>query len=389
MPSRSHLVDALIAALFIAATQAEVWLYEGGPRGTAVVTVTAMALFPAMLVLRTSRPQVMAGAAAVILVTQAMLGGRMTTTLSIAFAAMLISFSVGLLLSRTAGLWWAGALLLASWVDTVVTEGPDFGLLSDLAFTTVVAVGGPFLAGSALRDRRERTETLERLNRELEEQREQEAQRAVLDERARIAREIHDVVAHSVSLMVVQAGAARRLLDRDPVRSHEALLAVESVGREAVHELRRVMGLLRSAPVGELSPQPGIDRIPALVDRARASGLDVSLVQVGESGAVNPGVELAAYRVVQEALTNTVKHAAASRAEVVLAWSPETLSIRVTDDGRGPHVDGTSRSRGHGLVGMRERVAAYGGSFRADAAESGGFEVEARIPLAAEPEEGR
>lgn len=384
---RPAFLDLAIALVFVATCQAEVWLYEDGPRGVAAVTVVAMALFPGSLALRTTHPQVMAGSAAVVMVTQTMLGGRMTTTLTIAFTAMLVSFSIGLLLSRATGLWWAGALLLASWIDIVVIESADFGVLSDLAFTTVVAVGAPYLAGAALRDRRERTETLERLNRELEEQRQYEAARAVGDERARIAREIHDVVAHSVSLMVVQAGAARRLLDAEPDRSREALLAVESVGREAVHELRRVVGLLRSGPDDELAPQPGIDQIGTLVERAVASGLDASLTVAGVPRPAHPGLELAAYRVVQEALTNTVKHAAASRAGVELAWEEDSLLIRVVDDGRGGSAG--PPENGHGLLGMRERVTAYGGALRAGRHPGGGFEVEARLPLAREDEENR
>jgi signal transduction histidine kinase len=383
--SRARLTDALVALAFIGASQAELWWYDDGPRGAAAVTIVAAVLFPATLALRSLNPAAMAGTAAFVLLTQSMLGGRLTTTLTIAFASMLIAFSVGLLLPRRRGVAWAAVLLLAAWFDRLVTQSPDFGLLSDFAFTLVIAVGAPFLAGAALRDRRERTEQLECLNRELEDQREQQAQLAAQEERARIAREMHDVVAHSVSLMVVQAGAARQLLDRDPQQSREALLSVESVGRQALGELRRSLGMLRNGDdEAELAPQPGTKRLPELLEQARDVGLDVTLETDGHPVALSPGVDLAVYRIVQEALTNTVKHASASTATVRLSWKPDELDLSVVDDGVGP--PSATPSGGHGLVGMSERVMAYGGTLETGAASGGGFAVRARIPLASDRE---
>jgi signal transduction histidine kinase len=220
---------------------------------------------------------------------------------------------------------------------------------------------------------------LEELTRELAQEREQRARLAVLDERNRIAREMHDVVAHSVSLMVVQAGGARRVLDCDPDASREALLAVEAIGRDALGELRRVLGLLRgtSEPVG-LRPQPGTAQLTTLVAGIRGSGLQVDLSVDGDPRPLQAGVDLAVYRVVQEALTNAVKHARARRADVRLVWRPDELVVEVLDDGRGPLVPAQG---GHGLVGMRERLAAYGGGLEVGPRDGGGFAVRARIPL--------
>jgi signal transduction histidine kinase len=230
---------------------------------------------------------------------------------------------------------------------------------------------------------------------------------AVADERARIARELHDVVTHHVSVMVIQAGAARSVLASEPEQAREALLAVESTGRSALTELRDVMGLLApsgdgEAPVrraelaeligsgptvppvepapAELDPQPGLEALPALVRRMCAAGLPVTLAVAGATRPVSSGVELAAYRVVQEALTNTMRHAAGATAAVTLEYGPSVLRVEVSDTGgeAGPGVAGGGR----GLIGLRERLAVYGGSLRAGVRPGAtGYRVEALIPL--------
>ena len=298
---------------------------------------------------------------------------------------MLISFSIGLHLSRNRATAWAGAFLLATWFDLVATDHDDFGVLSDIVFTTIVAVGAPFLVGRALRDRRERTDELERLNRELQAEREQTARLAVLDERARIAREMHDVVAHSVSLMVVQAGAARHLLTQDPEQSRVALASLETVGREALHELRRTLGILREDPdePAALTPQPGVAQLSSLVDRARASGLDVQVETEGAARTLSAGVDVAAYRIVQEALTNVIKHAGDTRVRVGLTWGATGIRIEVADRGVGPA--GGPAPGGHGLVGMQERASLHGGTFQAGQGSDGGFVVTVELPYESDP----
>lgn len=213
--------------------------------------------------------------------------------------------------------------------------------------------------------------------------------RAVELERARIARELHDVVTHNVSVMVIQAGAARKIMDVDPDQAREALLAVESGGRAAMSELRQVMGLLTTdaeGPGGDaaaaLTPQPGLNRLETLVAGVRQSGMAVELTVTGQPRPVPPGVELAAYRVVQEALTNTVKHASGASAEVVVAYAADRLRVEVADTGGRPSAS-ASTGNGRGLIGLRERLAVYGGTLQTGPRPRGGFRVTALVPLKA------
>jgi signal transduction histidine kinase len=230
-----------------------------------------------------------------------------------------------------------------------------------------------------LRERGRRADTLEQRAEQAEREREQKAREAVLEERARIARELHDVVAHSVSVMVMQTGVVRRRLHS--VRPDDAALLdeVEQTGRGALGEMRRLLGLLRADEDGlSLTPQPGVDRIGSLVEQMREAGLPVDLRVEGEPVALPAGLDLAAYRVVQEGLTNALKHAGRARAAVLLRYRPWELELEIADDGRGPAAtDGL----GHGLVGMRERVALYGGTLVTGARPEGGFLVRAVLPL--------
>jgi signal transduction histidine kinase len=197
-------------------------------------------------------------------------------------------------------------------------------------------------------------------------------------ERERIARELHDVIAHSVSVIVVQAGAAEPLVDEDPAQAREALRSIRSTGSDALGEMRRLLGILR-APGDELtlSPQPSVAQLEPLLAQTRAAGLQVELRVEGEPRRLAPGLDLAAYRIVQEALTNTRKHARASRAEVALRYAPSALEVEVIDDGSGSAVTANS---GHGLVGMRERVALYDGTLDFGGRDGSGFAVRAVLP---------
>ncbi|MFF8634444.1 sensor histidine kinase [Streptomyces pilosus] len=227
----------------------------------------------------------------------------------------------------------------------------------------------------------------------LEREQAEALRRAVEHERARIARELHDVVTHNVSVMIIQAGAARKIMETSPALAGEALLAVEAGGRAAMTELRHVMGLLTMAdedegtgrgPDGlsraaaELAPQPGLDQLEGLVGRVRDTGLSVGLTVAGPPRPLPPGLELAAYRVVQEALTNTVKHASGATAAVTVEYHPEHLRVEVTDTGGRP---GTAGGSGRGLIGLRERLTVYGGTLNAGPRLTGGYRVEALIPL--------
>jgi signal transduction histidine kinase len=208
---------------------------------------------------------------------------------------------------------------------------------------------------------------------------EEEARRAVEAERARIARELHDIVGHAVSVMTVQSGAVRRLLHEDQEREREALLVVEQTGRQALAEMRRLVGVLRNpqeAPA--LAPQPSLDHLDRLVAQVREAGLPVDLHIEGEPSHLPAGLDLTAYRLVQEALTNTLKHAQATHAEVVVRYGSGELEVTVVDDGVGALP---SDPVGQGLLGMRERVSVYGGELRTGARRGGGFELRARLPV--------
>ncbi|MFH8801010.1 sensor histidine kinase [Streptomyces sp. NPDC017936] len=230
----------------------------------------------------------------------------------------------------------------------------------------------------------------------LEREQAEALRRAVEHERARIARELHDVVTHNVSVMIIQAGAARKIMTASPEEADEALLAVEAGGRAAMTELRHVMGLLTMAdededegtggcadpagPAAELTPQPGLDQLETLVGRVRDTGLPVDLTVTGPPRPLPPGLELAAYRVVQEALTNTVKHASGATAAVTVAYGPERLRVEVTDTGGHPGADAPT-GNGRGLIGLRERLAVHGGTLSTGRRLTGGYRVEALIPL--------
>jgi len=269
----------------------------------------------------------------------------------------------------------AGAVFgVAGLWSTVIATEPD---LQGFLFSAGLIVATPWLAGRSSRSRSLRLTLLER------EQRQRERV-AVGEERARIARELHDVVAHSVGVMVVQAQGARRMLDRDPERAREALERIERTGRTALDEMRRSLGVLRRHGVdAPLAPQPGMDGLGALVEQARQSGLKVELVTEGAPAPLPPGVDLSAYRIVQEALTNTLKHAGPVPARVAVRYGRRELELEISNDGApGRAPNGVPSAGGQGLVGMRERVALYGGNLHAEHRSEGGYVVRASLLLA-------
>jgi len=275
---------------------------------------------------------------------------------------------------RRASLGGAIAALLIVILDLGWNRVPDAGAL--FAAGMVMAL---WYIGRRLRFRGEYLRLLEERAEHLERERNAEAERAVAAERTRIARELHDVVAHQVSLMTVQAGAARTVVAADPEAAVDAISAVESAGREALSEMRHLLDVLRPAN-GEdaLGPQPGIADLPTLVDTVRSVGPDVGLELSGALSELPTRLQLHVFRIVQEALTNVIKHAGDGvRVDVAVEWRPEGIVVIVSDEGTG---DAGASGGGHGIVGMRERVEMLGGTFRAGSKPAGGFEVRALLP---------
>ncbi|WP_309117183.1 sensor histidine kinase [Saccharothrix sp.] len=256
-------------------------------------------------------------------------------------------------------------------------------VLYGVAFNVLFFLSAYYFGGTAWLSAR-RKEELERRAEELRRSQEQNMRGAVVAERVRIARDLHDVVAHHVSVMGVQAGAARRVLDRDVELARSALQTVEDTARTAIGELRGLLGVLRAEPAGDVlgasggeTSSPGLDQVPELVTMTRSAGLEVKHGVYGDPRPVPEGVAVSVYRIVQEALTNVVKHAGAGTADVRLRFLETALEVEVADDGRGVSA---SSDGGFGLVGMRERVAVHGGTLEAGPRRDGGFRVRARFP---------
>jgi signal transduction histidine kinase len=262
--------------------------------------------------------------------------------------------------------------VLVGAANLATIAGPSGSAHKAVPFAVVEAVA-MLLVRRVIGDRERRARIAER-------ERDVAAREAVVEERARIARELHDVIAHHVSMIVLQAGAERRLLGDTNASTREVLETVEQSGRGALTEMRRLLGMLRGDAHEPLTPQPSLDDVPTLVGQLREAGLPVQLHIDGEQRELPVGIELSAYRIVQEALTNALKHAGDARTTVHLRYGPNSLELEIADDGAGntTRVSGS----GHGLVGMRERVALYGGHFEALPDPQGGFVVRVRLPVA-------
>jgi len=270
-----------------------------------------------------------------------------------------------------------GLAIVVGGAAIVVYNDPTSGV-GDVFFTSL-SFAIAWLIGYALRERTERTMAAEERAARAERDREAAARVAVAEERGRIARELHDVVAHAVGVMVLQVGAVRHRMPTADTETREALENVEKAGRTALAEMRRLLGAMRrDDEQAELAPQPGVADLDRLMDDVRAAGLAVQLRVHGDPVALPPGLDLSAYRIVQEAVTNTLKHAQAHQADVEVTYQPADLLVEIRDDGQGPSA---SDGLGHGLVGMRERVKIFGGDMSVGAAPGGGFLVRVRLPL--------
>jgi signal transduction histidine kinase len=363
-------LDQALAAAFIVGGEIELALQweHGGSVALAVVIAVAYS----MLAFRRTYP-VLAGGTVFALWTFANVVLTDVEPLQLPLIAVLfMCWSMGAHTTGRAAIAAPFVVFVGMFSVAATFKDPVF---SDFIFPPAFALIA-WLAGRGVRTRTRLTEELHEAAVQAQEAHEEDAARAAADERRRIAREMHDVVAHSVSVMVVQAGGARRILDRDPARAVEAAARIEDVGRAALTEMRRLLGVLHHSD--ERAPQPSMRELNSLVERTRAAGLPVSLTVEGEPRSLPAGMDLAAYRVVQEALTNAIKHAGAAPTEVTVRWQPEHLELEIVDNGA-PAANG--KGGGHGLVGMEERVRLYDGELRAGRRAGGGFEVVARLPL--------
>ncbi|MFI7498897.1 sensor histidine kinase [Streptomyces sp. NPDC049687] len=360
---------------------------RGGTDSTAVLASVA-ALLCLVIALRRRMPEKMLLLAAAVGLAQLVLD---VSVVAADFALLVIVYTVA-----ATGVRWASWIALAMSLSAAAlaqARWPQHGASVAGAVVLVIFQTVPFalawVLGDSIRTRRAYFAQLEERNARLEKEREAQAKVAVAAERARIARELHDVVAHNVSVMVVQADGAAYVLDAAPDQAKKALETISSTGRQALAEMRRLLGVLRTGEHqegGEYVPQPDVEQIEDLVEQCRGSGLPVDFKIEGTPRQLPSGVELTAYRIVQEALTNTRKHGGPNAgASVRLVYFDDGLGLLVEDDGKGaPHElyeEGGADGQGHGLIGMRERVGMVGGTLDAGPRPGGGFRISALLPL--------
>jgi signal transduction histidine kinase len=375
--ARRYGFDVLIAvAAVVGALQLAVSDGQKAPETTRWFSVPAIALL-LLAPLARKRFAFAAPAAVWLLATGlSFVDGRVVpATITASIGGMVAAFLLGNLRDET--LARVGLAVVLGGAAAIAYNTPD-AAAGELVFTPVL-FGIGWLAGFALRQRVAEAEEAEDRAARAERDRETAARIAVAEERARIARELHDIVAHSVSVMVLQVGAVRHRLPTAQAEDSKALEDVEQAGRAALAEMRRLLGAMRrDGEEAEMAPQPGLDDLDSLIEKVSGAGLPVRLHVDGEPFALPPAVGLSVYRIVQEGLTNALKHARASRADVTLRYGSDELQIDVLDDGDG---GSTSDGLGHGLVGIRERVKIYGGEMTAGAATGGGFVLTTRLPL--------
>lgn len=364
--------DAVIAAALTLVALAEVGAAPGAvPLPVAVGVALAMT---APLAWRRRGPLVVLSVVIISLVGYVLAGGRSSDHIFFVLALILAVFSAGYYLRGVLAIVGAAVAILGVAAGVTVEDVR----LGNYVFAMVV-VGGAWIPGRILQTRKITVERLEAHAERLQREASARAAAAVAEERAHIARELHDVVAHGVSIMVVQAAAAQQLLGTSPERAHAALETIRRSGRESLADMRRIVSVLRTDEADlELAPLPTLERVDTLVDEMGRHGLAVTLRFEGDRRSLPAGVGLAAYRVVQEALTNVLTHANAGAALVAIAYRPSELEIRIEDEGRAA----APRGEGHGLIGMEERVTLYGGRFEAGPRAQGGFAVCATLPLA-------
>jgi signal transduction histidine kinase len=364
--------DLALALVLATFGVVELWLVDVGPKPIAVPAslVAGLALY-----WRRVAPLAVAAAVFGAVAGESLLGVSLDRPDSPLLVALAATYAVAAYRDLRIALAGMAIALAGIWIGVA---GQTTNNHSDFAFTAVVVSAG-WLVGRGMRGRVRQTAELAERTRQLEEAREAERLAAVAEERRRIARDLHDVIAHSVSVMVVQAGAAEDIFARNPEGVLEPIRAVQETGRAALVEMRRLLGLLREDGELGLAPQPRLADLDALAEQMRLAGLPVEVELEGNPRPLPIGVDLSVYRIAQEALTNALKHAGPARARLVLRYRESEVELEVVDDGS----SSANGDGGHGLIGMRERVAVFGGTLEADRLPEGGFRVLARLPVAA------
>ncbi len=374
----THGLDALIVVLAAASAVGITWRNDPArPEGLRLAfEVAAVAVMIATLLLRRRAPLVVPATTWLVSAALSFLDGRLIVGQGpVSIAGLVAAVLLGNL--REVRQARVGLAVVVVSATCVVLNDPTHSS-GDLFFTPLLFAVG-WLVGFALHERAEQTAAAEQRAARAERERENAARVAVAEERARIARELHDVVAHAVSVMVLQVGAVRLRMPDEDAEDRAALQNVEKAGRTALAEMRRLLDALRREEDQlDLAPQPGLDELSGLLTDVRAAGLDVRLEVLGEPVTLSPGLDLSAYRIVQEGLTNALKHACAEHALVRIRYGATDLELEVHDDGRGAT---TSEGIGHGLVGIGERVKIFGGQMNAGTPPQGGFALRARLPM--------
>jgi signal transduction histidine kinase len=376
--AREYWFELLIGALAVAAI-VDLILSPGAPSTSLWFAVPAVAVLMLPLFTRRRFPFGAPAAYWILAAALSFVDGLLIPSIESLFPVGLASAALlGNL--RDARQAWTGLAIVLAGITTVVYNIP--GHTTAELILLPVDFGIAWAAGFALRARAEQAEAAEVRATQAEREREAAARVAVAEERARIARELHDIVAHSVSVMVLQIGAVRHKLPQSLEEDKVALRGVEQAGRSALAEMRRLLGAMRQdGQALELTPQPGLDGLDSLLEEVGRAGLPVQLHLDGDRFPLPRAIDLSAYRIIQEGLTNALKHARASHADVTVHYGSNELQIEIRDDGRGAV---TTDGLGHGLVGMRERVKIYGGEMTTGTASGGGFIVSTRLPLSGE-----
>jgi signal transduction histidine kinase len=372
-------IDQLVAVALLIEIELQVWLGDA-VRNRAYASLAGAALGCAVAV-RRRRPLAAVSVVLAFMSVRIVTGelGNLQSIAGVSIGVLLLFYGLGAFAPPRSSVRMLALAVVITTINSLTKQG---GGVSAVIPMEVFAVLVPYAIGRAMRARAARERESRDAAEQLDATRESSARDAADRERARIARELHDVIAHSVSVMVIQAGGARLVMDDAPERAEQSLRSVERAGREALAEMRRLLGILGDGDPRALAPQPGLADIAPLLARAQESGLSADLNVVGDPVPVPPALDLCAYRVVQEALTNAIKHAAPARASVNVRWQPAVLELEVSDDGSGHSTaNGAGGGGGHGIVGMRERVSLHSGTLEAGAGRGGGFTVRARLPL--------